>query len=255
MKPTSCLILVVALFAACVTSTIVRAEAPPAAAVSIPLEQLGAEAQKQYKGDGIGIVATPEGALIKAQLQALEGEATPEGLWLRSTAEEGADKSERFMVRAMSLGCGVESPGAQAVRGAPKISTDAIAEFGSALYDGKIPRREVVPVKWTRGCFIDPAESSHVAWDRGKRAASNHLELLDEDSRSPARLSSPGRCRDGVAAPASSDKKTGRRDHDRSAARLLSPSRGACLLSPAASAGSSLPLRPGDLEHPLTTRL
>jgi hypothetical protein len=92
----------------------------------------------------------------------------------------------------------VESPGGQAVRIAAKISTDAIAEFGSALYDDKIPRREVVPVKWTRGCFIDPAESSHVAWDRGKRAASNHLELLDEDSRSPARLSSSGRSRKTV---------------------------------------------------------
>ena len=91
----------------------------------------------------------------------------------------------------------VESPGAQAVRIAAKISTDAIAEFGSALYD-KIPRREFVPVKWTRGGFIDPSESSHVVWDRGKRAASNHLELLDEDSRSPARLSSSGRSRKTV---------------------------------------------------------
>ena len=87
--------------------------------------------------------------------------------------------------------------GMQADCGAAEKFVNVIAESERAPYD-IMPRREVVPVKWTRGGFIDPAESSHVVWDRGKRAEPNHLELLDEDSWSPARLSSPGRSRKTV---------------------------------------------------------
>jgi hypothetical protein len=55
-------------------------------APSIPFDQLGAEAQKQYKGGGIGIVAADEGAVLRG----LEGETHQEGLWLTSEAEASA---------------------------------------------------------------------------------------------------------------------------------------------------------------------
>ena len=76
----------------------------PASAKAIPFAQLGAEAQKQYSGDGIGITPTQYGAILKAAFQRLEGRATAEGLWLTSTAEEDQGKDTRFQVRAASLG-------------------------------------------------------------------------------------------------------------------------------------------------------
>lgn len=78
-------------------------------AKSIPLDQLGAEAQKQYSGDGIGITPVQDGAVIKAAFQRLEGRVTGEGLWLSSTADEDHGKRTRFRVRAMGLGRGVNS--------------------------------------------------------------------------------------------------------------------------------------------------
>ena len=113
----------------------------------------------------------------------------------------------------------VESPGAQSVRGAAKTPVHVVAACESAFYD-TMPQREVVPVKWTRGGFIDPAESSLVAWDPGKRAEPNHLELLDEDSRSPARLSSSGRSRKTVFSPRHRHQFLCRRDPDQRGNRL-----------------------------------
>jgi len=71
---------------------------------TIPFDQLGTEAQKQYKGDGIGITLTAGGARLRAIMQRLEGEATAEGLWLSSTAEEDAGRVNRFRVRAVEMG-------------------------------------------------------------------------------------------------------------------------------------------------------
>lgn len=70
---------------------------------SIPMDQLGAAAQKQYTGDGIAVTPTADGARLRAAFQKLEAHATSEGLWLESTAEEG-DKSERFRVLASAIG-------------------------------------------------------------------------------------------------------------------------------------------------------
>ncbi len=60
----------------------------PTGSASIPVDQLGAAAQKQYSGDGIGITPTANGARLKALFQRLEGEATTERLWVRSTGKE-----------------------------------------------------------------------------------------------------------------------------------------------------------------------
>lgn len=72
---------------------------------SIPFDQLGAEAQKQYSGDGISIIPTPGGAQLRAAMQALQGHATPEGLWLTSTAQDdpATAPAVRFRVRAAAL--------------------------------------------------------------------------------------------------------------------------------------------------------
>lgn len=70
----------------------------------IPLNQLGAEAQKQYSGDGISITPTTEGALLRAAFQKLEGQASRQGLWLTSMPNTGNGSGERFRVLATSIG-------------------------------------------------------------------------------------------------------------------------------------------------------
>ncbi|CAN5883833.1 hypothetical protein BH11VER1_BH11VER1_05640 [soil metagenome] len=71
---------------------------------TIPFDQLGMEAQKQYSGDGIAITPTASGAQLRTVFQKLEGQATTEGLWLTSTREEDTGKAERFRVLAAEVG-------------------------------------------------------------------------------------------------------------------------------------------------------
>ena len=97
---TLCL-MALALAALALGATPVRAEEQ---AKAIPFDQLGAEAQKQYAGDGIGITPTAGGARLRAIMQRIEGEATAEGLWLSSTADEDAGLVNRFRVRAVEMG-------------------------------------------------------------------------------------------------------------------------------------------------------
>ena len=81
-----------------------------AQAAAIPWAQLGAQADAQYTGDGLSISATQDGARLRCVFQRLEGEATPEGLWLTSTVERTEE----------SPGCTTSSPSpAPAVAGAP----------------------------------------------------------------------------------------------------------------------------------------
>lgn len=57
------------------------------------------------------IAAVASGAKLKAILQDLEAEATTEGLWITSTADEDAGKKgNRFMVRAEGLGREIIDP-------------------------------------------------------------------------------------------------------------------------------------------------
>ena len=69
---------------------------------SIPIDQLGTVARKQYHGDGLSVTATQGGARMTCVFQKLEGEATTEGLWLRSTGENVSN--ERFRVLATEVG-------------------------------------------------------------------------------------------------------------------------------------------------------
>lgn len=74
----------------------------PAPPPSIPLEQLGTVAGKQYHGEGLALTATAQGARLRCDFQRLEGVVTSEGLWLSSTA--GGSSGERFRVLAVKVG-------------------------------------------------------------------------------------------------------------------------------------------------------
>src|SRR5437763_14538570 len=68
----------------------------------IPWSQIGAKAGADYKGDGLAVMATADGARLRCAFQRLEGEATREGLWLSSTVTNAV--SDRFCVTAFSVG-------------------------------------------------------------------------------------------------------------------------------------------------------
>src|SRR6266496_3358792 len=68
----------------------------------IPFAEIAAKAGAQYQGDGLSVLPSPEGARLRCVFQKLEGQATPEGLWLVSTAD-GA-KGDRFRIVAASVG-------------------------------------------------------------------------------------------------------------------------------------------------------
>jgi hypothetical protein len=71
------------------------------ASAPMPLDQLGPKVDKQYQGDGLSVTPTAKGAKLRCVLQRLEGEVTPEGLWITSTA--GDVTGERFRVIAVAV--------------------------------------------------------------------------------------------------------------------------------------------------------
>jgi hypothetical protein len=75
-----------------------RAETQPPA---IPFSDLGARATANYQGDALGVTATADGARLRCGFQKLDGQATPEGLWLESTKPSAAG---RLRLTASALG-------------------------------------------------------------------------------------------------------------------------------------------------------
>src|SRR5271170_3194488 len=69
---------------------------------AIPWSQIGAKAGADYKGDGLAVTSTESGARLHCVFQRLDGEATPEGLWLTSTVTNTV--SDRFRVTAIGMG-------------------------------------------------------------------------------------------------------------------------------------------------------
>ena len=69
---------------------------------AIPWNQIGAKAGADYQGDGLAVTPTESGARLHCVFQRLDGEATPEGLWLTSTVTNTV--SDRFRVTAMAVG-------------------------------------------------------------------------------------------------------------------------------------------------------
>jgi hypothetical protein len=69
---------------------------------AIPWNEIGAKAGADYMGDGLAVAPTGSGARLHCVFQRLDGEATPEGLWLTSTVTNTV--SDRFRVTAMAVG-------------------------------------------------------------------------------------------------------------------------------------------------------
>jgi hypothetical protein len=69
---------------------------------AIPWNQIGAKAGADCKGGGVAVTPTDFGARLHCVFQRLDGEATPEGLWLTSTVTNTV--SDRFRVTAMAVG-------------------------------------------------------------------------------------------------------------------------------------------------------
>jgi hypothetical protein len=102
-----------------------RAETQPAA---IPFSDIGARATANYQGDALGVTATADGARLRCGFQKLEGQATPEGLWLESTKPGAAG---RLRLTATALG----RAGLSTLN--PQLST-ALATTGKVSVDGKL---------------------------------------------------------------------------------------------------------------------
>src|SRR5947207_14409232 len=91
-------------------ASIAQSPVAPAASVAvagrtnalIPWSELGSRAGADYKGEGLAIGPTAQGARLRCVFQRLEGEATREGLWLTSTATDAL--KERFRVIAVAVG-------------------------------------------------------------------------------------------------------------------------------------------------------
>jgi trimeric autotransporter adhesin len=74
----------------------------PAPAVPIPLDDLGTVLIEENQIDGLLISPAANGAHLRCAFQQLEGEATANGLWLRSTTADSAE--DRFRVMAVKVG-------------------------------------------------------------------------------------------------------------------------------------------------------
>jgi hypothetical protein len=96
--PVDCLLLSLVLL------SMLKAVSAAETAAAIPFAQLGSEADKKGGSTASSITPTATGARLKALMQDLEGEATPEGLWLTSTADEDVGKVNRFRVKAAAFG-------------------------------------------------------------------------------------------------------------------------------------------------------
>jgi len=90
--------------AVCARAEVGRAapDGRPGVAHALTPDQLGVAAEKQYHGDGLAVQATADGTHLRCRFQNLEGQATPEGLWLTSTVSNQAPA--RFCLRAAAVG-------------------------------------------------------------------------------------------------------------------------------------------------------
>ncbi|SPE63303.1 exported hypothetical protein [Verrucomicrobia bacterium] len=71
---------------------------------AIPWAQIGTKAAPGYRGDGLAVSPSAEGARLHCLFQRLEAHAAREGLWLTSTASNSVN--DRFHVVARAVGRG-----------------------------------------------------------------------------------------------------------------------------------------------------
>jgi hypothetical protein len=112
---------------------------------AIPWSQIGAKAGADYKGDGLAVIPTADGARLRCVFQRLEGEATREGLWLTSTGTDAVNDRFRIVVTAVGR---VTPCAPTAVGGAANRTTNnqhpttniQLSATGNVSIDGQIVR-------------------------------------------------------------------------------------------------------------------
>jgi hypothetical protein len=102
---------------------------------AISWNAIGAKAGADYKGDGLAVTPTESGALLHCVFQRLDGEATPEGLWLASTVANTV--SDCFRVTAVEVGRKAANETLNSQH--PECSTQ-LAGVGNVTIDGQTVR-------------------------------------------------------------------------------------------------------------------
>ena len=123
--------------------------APGLSAKGIPWDQLGAKAGAGYRGDGLTVTPTAEGARLHCVFQQLDGEATRQGLWLTSTVSNGLNAG--FRVRAVAVGRGggrvepeaSERQGVESTPHGPPSHAPRLPQTGTVTIAGQM-------VRWSR---------------------------------------------------------------------------------------------------------
>lgn len=102
----------------------------------IPIDQIGVVAGKDYSGDGLSVKVTAAGATLRCVFQRLDGEATSEGLWLKSTLSN--QTADRFRVMAAAIdGQTLSDRGQVSVEsGKVRFSRPGLVEEYSVSLDG-----------------------------------------------------------------------------------------------------------------------
>ena len=180
---------------------------PPKTATAIPWNQIGAKAGADYQGDGLAVTPATSGARLHCVFQRLDGEATPEGLWLTSTVTNTVN--DRFRVTAIAVGrsaFSVSLPGAGevSVNGQmARMNRPGLTEEYTVSMDGvrqdfiveespTSPRTgELVLKLAVRGARVEPAADGArlVLENSGRKIAYNRLRVTDATGKElPARM-------------------------------------------------------------------
>jgi hypothetical protein len=112
-------------------------------ASGIPWSQIGEKAGVDYKGDGLSVSLTENGARLRCVFQRLEGEATREGLWLSSTASDQIQDRFRIVAAAVGRGSVTRSitEGGEALRLAePRSGIAELPRTGNVIIEGRTVR-------------------------------------------------------------------------------------------------------------------
>ena len=129
-------ICVVLVAAAVVAWSAVRTEARTsgsAEAVVIRWEEVGATATGKYRGDGLGVTPTARGARLRCVFQKLEGDVTPQGLYLRSTVNDGP--AAPVSIQAAAVGRPRGKPMVLAPRGTVDVRDGVVRRVRPGLHE------------------------------------------------------------------------------------------------------------------------
>ena len=96
---------------------------------------IGAKAGADYNGDGLAVTPTESGARLHCVFQRLDGEVTPEGLWLTSTVTNTV--SDRFRVMAMEVG---RKPANETFNSQSPESNIQLTDAGNVSVEGQTAR-------------------------------------------------------------------------------------------------------------------